>query len=149
MSVFVMIIESAVATWLTKNSPKFFNCNLAFLPSTTVHKMLSFKSSPVTFFTALTMSDNFPTPEGSIIILSGLYVSTNSLIDASKSPTKEQQIQPALISLILTPASFKKEPSIPISPNSFSIKTTFSFLNFALSNNFLITVVFPAPKNHL
>ena len=54
-------------------------------------------------------------------------------------------MQPELISLIFTPDSFKKAPSIPISPNSFSIKTTFSFFN-PVSNNFLINVVFPAPK---
>ena len=80
------------------------------------------------FFTASIMSDNLPTPEGSITILVGLNFVINSFIDDSKSPTKEQQIQPELISLISTPASFKKDPSIPISPNSFSINTTLSFL---------------------
>ena len=44
-----------------------------------------------------------------------------------KSPTKEQQIHPEFISVTSTPASFKKPPSIPISPNSFSISTSFSF----------------------
>ena len=41
---------------------------------------------------ALTMSDNFPTPEGSIIILSGLYVLITSCIDVSKSLTKQKDI---------------------------------------------------------
>ena len=47
------------------------------------------------------MSDNLPTPDGSIIILSGLYLAITSFKDEAKSPTREQQIQPALISLIL------------------------------------------------
>ena len=62
-----------------------------------------------------------------------------------KSPTKEQQIQPEFISVICTPASFKNPPSIPISPNSFSISTSFSPLKPS-SISFLIRVVFPAPK---
>ena len=33
-----------------------------------------------------------------------------------KSPTREQQIQPEFISRISIPASFRKPPSIPISP---------------------------------
>ena len=33
-------------------------------------------------------------------------------------------MQPEFISRISIPASFKKPPSIPISPNSFSIRTT-------------------------
>ena len=44
------------------------------------------------------------------------------------------------------PASFKNPPSMPISPNSFSIKTVFELFNTSF-NNFLIKVVFPAPKN--
>ena len=100
----------------------------------------------LTFSTALTTSESLPTPDGSIIILSGLYFSISSFKDVSKLPTSEQQIQPELISLISMPESFKKVPSIPISPNSFSIRATLSFLK-ELSNNFLIRVVLPAPKN--
>ena len=47
---------------------------------------------------------------------------------------------------MLIPASFKNPPSIPISPNSFSIKTNFSPLKLS-SISFLISVVFPEPKN--
>ena len=95
--------------------------------------------------TALITSESLPTPDGSIKILSGAYVSITSFKDAPKSPTNEQQIQPEFISLISMPASFKNPPSIPISPNSFSIKTVFELFNTSLSN-FLINVVFPAPK---
>ena len=42
-----------------------------------------------------------------------------------KSPTSEQQMQPEFISVILMPASCRKPPSMPISPNSFSIRTSF------------------------
>ena len=72
-------------------------------------------------------------------------MSTTSFKDVPKSPTNEQQIQPEFISLISTPESFKNPPSIPISPNSFSISTTCSPFN-ASFNNLLISVVFPAPK---
>jgi hypothetical protein len=44
------------------------------------------------------------------------------------------------------PASFKNPPSIPISPNSFSIRTTCSPAS-ASESSFLIRVVFPAPRN--
>ena len=91
-------------------------------------------------------SDNLPTPDGSIKIRSGLYLSNTSLSAVAKSPTNEQQMQPEFISVISIPASFKNPPSIPISPNSFSIRTTFSPLKPSC-NNFLISVVFPAPKN--
>ena len=63
-----------------------------------------------------------------------------------KSPTREQQMHPEFISRISIPASFRKPPSIPISPNSFSIRTTCSPARLSF-NNFLINVVFPAPKN--
>ena len=63
-----------------------------------------------------------------------------------RGPTKEQQIHPEFISVIWIPASFKKPPSMPTSPNSFSIRTIFSPVN-ASSIIFLIKVVFPAPKN--
>ena len=59
-------------------------------------------------------------------IRSGLYLSKTSLSAVAKSPTNEQQMQPEFISVISIPASFKNPPSIPISPNSFSIRTTFS-----------------------
>jgi len=54
-------------------------------------------------------------------------------------------MQPEFISLISIPASFKKPPSIPISPNSFSINTTFVSAK-ASFKSFFINVVFPAPK---
>ena len=68
----------------------------------------------------------FPTPDGSIIILSGENCKYTFSSASAKSPTREQQIQPEFISVISMPASFIKPPSMPISPNSFSIKTTFS-----------------------
>ena len=43
------------------------------------------------------------------------------------------------------PESFKNPPSIPISPNSFSISTTCS-PEMASCKSFLINVVFPAPR---
>ena len=49
-------------------------------------------------------------------------------------------------SVISIPASFKKPPSIPISPNSFSIRTSFSPANTSCTSC-LINVVFPAPRN--
>ena len=116
-----------------------------FAPSTTVATIFKTKSN-FKFSTAFIISESFPTPDGSIIILLGLNLLITSSIDFEKSPTSEQQIQPELISLISIPTSFKKLPSIPISPNSFSINTTFSPLNPVLKS-FLIKVVFPAPKN--
>ena len=62
-----------------------------------------------------------------------------------KSPTSEQQIHPEFISVMFTPASFKNPPSMPISPNSFSIRTTCCPFNASL-RSFLISVVFPAPR---
>ena len=95
--------------------------------------------------TALITSDSFPTPDGSITIRSGAYSAATCLRALEKSPTSEQQIHPEFISVIFTPASCKKPPSIPISPNSFSIKTTFS-PTYASLISFLISVVLPAPK---
>ena len=69
-----------------------------------------------------------------------------SFKEAPKSPTKEQQIQPEFISLISIPASFRNPPSMPISPNSFSISTVL-LPSRASCKSFLIRVVFPAPKN--
>ncbi len=54
-------------------------------------------------------------------------------------------MHPEFISLISTPASFRNPPSIPISPNSFSISTTFD-ASSASCKSFLISVVFPAPR---
>ena len=120
---------------------------LHFVASATVTKLFSSMSTSFsTPFTALITSDNLPTPDGSIKILSGVYFSKTSFNAVLKSPTKEQQIQPEFISVISTPASFKNPPSMPISPNSFSISIIFSPLKPS-SSNFLIKVVFPAPKN--
>ena len=55
-------------------------------------------------------------------------------------------MHPLFISVISTPASFKNPPSIPISPNSFSISTTCSPCHASLSSCW-ISVVFPAPRN--
>ena len=118
---------------------------LHLLASTTVVNPLRTQSSSSAFSTAKITSESLPTPEGSIIILSGLKSFTTFLSASLKSPTRLQQIQPEFISLISTPASFKNPPSIPISPNSFSISTTFSPL-YASSISFFIRVVFPAPK---
>ncbi len=86
------------------------------------------------------------TPDGSIITRSGRYFVSTSSRDFPKSPTSEQQIQPEFISRISIPESFRKPPSIPISPNSFSIRTTCSPAIASL-RSFLIKVVLPAPKN--
>jgi hypothetical protein len=102
-------------------------------------------TSEATSITAFITSDSFPTPDGSMITRSGWYFVSTSSRDLPKSPTSEQQIQPEFISRISTPASFKKPPSIPISPNSFSIRTTCSPA-MASCSSFLIKVVFPAPR---
>jgi hypothetical protein len=54
-------------------------------------------------------------------------------------------MQPAFSSLIWMPDSFKKPPSMPISPNSFSMSTTFWPAKDSLMS-FLIRVVLPAPR---
>ena len=119
---------------------------LHFEESATVMKLSSSSpASSLTFSTAVITSDNLPTPDGSIIITSGEYSADTFLSASPKSPTREQQMHPEFISLICTPASLRKPPSIPISPNSFSIRTTFCPL-YISSSNFLIKVVFPAPK---
>ena len=146
------IIVPACSIWLMKNSPKFFIYILHFKASTTATALFNPTSASVTTScTAFMTSESFPTPEGSIKIRSGSYVSSTSFKDAPKSPTKEQQIQPEFISLTSIPdspipASFRKPPSIPISPNSFSINTTFVPAS-ASFNSFLINVVLPAPRN--
>ena len=127
VSVRLKIMVPAYSIWLLKNSPKFFIYILHLVTSTSVVKLFSFMSTESsTFWTALITSESFPTPEGSMMILSGLYFPITSFKASPKSPTREQQIQPEFISRISIPASFKNPPSIPISPNSFSIRTTCS-----------------------
>ena len=136
----------AYSIWLLKNSPNAFICLLAFKAFTTVTSPFNLTSSSFSIsITDFITSDNLPTPDGSIRIRSGWYLSITSWRFFPKSPTNEQQIQPEFISVIWIPASFKKPPSIPTSPNSFSIRTIFSPLNTS-SIIFLINVVFPAPK---
>ena len=73
--------------------------------------------------TARMPSESLPTPEGSMTIRSGAYCAATSLSAFAKSPTSVQQIQPEFISVMRMPASCKKPPSTPISPNSFSMRT--------------------------
>ena len=54
-------------------------------------------------------------------------------------------MHPALIDLISIDVSFRKSESTSISPNSFSINTTFSFFKVSFSS-FLIRVVLPDPR---
>ena len=138
----------AFSIWSLKNSPKFFIYIVVLPASTTAIKLFNstVSKSFLTSATAFITSESLPTPEGSIIILSGSYFVITSLRAVPKSPTKVQQMQPEFISVISIPASFKKPPSIPISPNSFSISTNFcpesaSFISF------LMRVVLPAPRN--
>ena len=69
-----------------------------------------------------------------MMIRSGWYFSTTSDREVSKSPTREQQMQPWFISRISMPESFRKPPSMPISPNSFSMRTTFSVFRASFSS---------------
>ena len=78
-------------------------------------------------------------------IRSGWNWASTSFRALWKSPTREQQMHPADISLICTPDSFRKPPSMLISPNSFSISTSFS-PGKASASSFLIRVVLPAPR---
>ena len=115
--------------------------------SATVTRALTTRSaSSATFSTAARTSESLPTPDGSMMIRSGWYSSATFFSALPKSPTSEQQMQPEFISVMLIPASFKNPPSIPISPNSFSIRTIFLPANTSLTS-FLISVVFPAPRN--
>ena len=91
-------------------------------------------------------SESLPTPEGSMRIRSGAYSARTFFSARPKSPTSEQQMQPEFISFTWMPASCMNAPSMPISPNSFSISTSFSPL-YASAISFLISVVFPAPRN--
>ena len=141
-------IVLAFSIWSLKNSPKFFIYIVVLPASATVIKLLRLTSSK-SFFTsatALITSESLPTPEGSMMILSGEYFVITSLSAAPKSPTRVQQMQPEFISVISIPASFKKPPSMPISPNSFSISTTFSPPSASFIS-FLMRVVLPAPRN--
>ena len=139
-------IVVACSIWLLKNSPNAFICFFAFTAFTTVTSAFNFTSCSFSIsITDFITSDNLPTPDGSIRIRSGWYFVITSFKLVAKSPTKEQQIQPEFISVISIPASFKKPPSIPTSPNSFSISTICSPTK-ASSNIFLINVVFPAPR---
>ena len=119
---------------------------LHFCTSTTVVALfITTSACSLTSSTAFITSESFPTPDGSIITLSGAKSSITFFNASPKSPTREQQIQPEFISVISTPASLRNPPSIPISPNSFSINTSFSPEN-AWSMSFFISVVLPAPK---
>ena len=144
--VLLKITVPACSIWLLKNSPKFFIYTLTLDASATVEALLrTISFSMWRSLTALITSESLPTPEGSIIILSGWYLSTTSLREVPKSPTSEQQMHPEFISLISTPESLRNPPSIPISPNSFSIRTTCSPFK-ASFKSLLIRVVLPAPK---
>ena len=145
LCVWLSIIAPACSIWSLKNSPKFFIYNLHLFTSATVVKLESTASFASIFSTARITSLSFPTPEGSIKILSGLNFSSTSLSALPKSPTSEQQIQPEFISVTSMPASCIKPPSIPISPNSFSMRTIFSPL-YASLMSFFISVVLPAPR---
>ena len=146
LSVLLKIMVPACSIWLTKNSPKFLIYIFAFVASTTATALFNCTVwSSMASCTAFMTSDNLPTPEGSIRMRSGVYWLSTSFREAPKSPTREQQIQPEFISLIWIPASCRKPPSIPISPNSFSISTV--CVPFSASfNSFWIRVVLPAPK---
>ena len=136
----------ACSIWLLKNSPNAFICFFAFTAFTTVTRAFNFTSCSFSMsITDFITSDNLPTPDGSIRIRSGWYFVITSFKFVAKSPTNEQQIHPEFISVISIPASFKNPPSIPTSPNSFSISTICSPTK-ASSNIFLINVVFPAPR---
>ena len=136
----------ACSIWSLKNSPKFFMYILHFLALTTVTALPNCIShSLATSPTALATSESLPTPEGSMRMRSGWYCSSTFRRAWPKSPTREQQIQPEFISVTWMPASLRKPPSMPISPNSFSIRTIF-WPEKDSASSFLINVVFPAPK---
>ena len=96
--------------------------------SATAAKQLSFSSGTwaAVRSTAATTSDSLPTPEGSMRMRSGWNWRWTSCRAWVKSPTREQQMHPEDISEICTPESFRKPPSMLISPNSFSMSTSFS-----------------------
>ena len=99
---------------------------LTLFTSATVAKQFSFTSrSSATAATARVTSLSLPTPEGSMRMRSGANWSMTFFSASRKSPTRLQQMQPEFISVISMPASFRKPPSMPISPNSFSMSTSF------------------------
>ena len=88
---------------------------------------------------------SLPTPDGSITTRVGAYCSITCCKAVRKLPTRLQQMQPEFISVIWMPASLRNPPSTPISPNSFSISTSF-WPAYASPISFLIRVVLPAPR---
>ena len=139
-------IVPAHSIWLLKNSPKFFIYILHLLASATVTALFKVtRTSAATSRTAFITSESLPTPDGSMITRSGVYFVSTSFKERPKSPTREQQMHPEFISRISMPESFRNPPSMPISPNSFSIRTTFS-PEMASFRSFLINVVLPAPR---
>ena len=145
LSVWLKMIQPAFSIWSLKNSPKFFIYILHLFTSATTVKLLSSISFAAESLTVLITSESFPTPEGSMITRSGAYSSITFPSASLKSPTSEQQMHPEFISVILMPASLRNPPSMPISPNSFSIRTSFS-PSYASLMSLFIRVVFPAPK---
>ena len=119
-------MQLADSTWLLKNSPKFFMYIFAREASTTVVRPPSTTSSRPAVCTAATISESLPTPDGSMMTRSGAYWAITMRRASRKSPVSEQQMQPEFISFTVTPASCRKPPSMPISPNSFSMRTSFS-----------------------
>ena len=124
VSVRLITMRSALDTWSLKNSPKLRAYILALPASTTVTFDPIFASS--TRSTAAATSESLPTPDGSIRMRSGAKSEMTFFSAFVKSPTRVQQMQPEFISVISTPASCRKPPSIAMSPNSFSIRTSFS-----------------------
>ena len=114
---------------------------LTLVASATVTKLFSFMSgtSFTVFSTATITSLSLPTPQGSMRMRSGWNCSCTSFSALLKSPTREQQMHPEDISLICTPESFRNPPSMLISPNSFSISTSFS-PGKASASSFLMSV---------
>ena len=69
----------AFSIWLLKNSPKFFIYILHFAASTMVTALFNATSiSADTSITAFITSESLPTPDGSIMIRSGLYLVSTS-----------------------------------------------------------------------
>ena len=126
VSVRLSTITSAFCTWSLKNSPKL-RIYIRHLPASTTVTFAPI-SQPSTPATAFATSESLPTPEGSMMMRSGAYSAMTFLSASVKSPTRVQQMQPEFISVICTPASLRKPPSMAISPNSFSMRTSFSFL---------------------
>lgn len=145
ISVRLMMMAPAYWIWLSKNSPKFFIYILHFCIN---NSCIAVQFNVNLVLNTLYSLDNVRKLTNSWWLDQdpvGLYLVTTSFRDVPKSPTREQQIQPEFISLISIPASFKNPPSIPISPNSFSINTTCCPLN-ASCNSFLIRSFYLHPK---